>query len=343
MTVPPYSASASRSRRMTLATGMTPHHRRRTLGGRRMSMAAPGVLDRAGGSRRLSRDSFGPAIAQLDSAFTSLEKNLRNLQSLNDSLDSFNDAFSCLLGGLTLNATAGVTFPEAPTSLSFRRSQRSHYTLPSFTLPSSSKLAEANRPSVPRMGQSAGADTEISFMHDTVGLTLPATPSHAPSASTSTPIPSKMHMPVGTDASVSGVRRGSKLPVRKSQIPLPSTPMTKGTGKKSMGKADPASAPDRTLRRAKKKNELPVRKIIQTLPPKYRHPPHAEVLASILRIFGDIPQGLLLQEVVQRSGAPKHRCIEYLNTLVSTAHLLRSHRKGMHYRLNPARHPGRGL
>lgn len=334
---------------MTLGSGFTPHHRRRTLGGRRLSMAPSGLLDKARESRRTAGESLGPSIAQLDSAFTSLEKNLRNLQSLNDSLDSFNDAFACLLDGLTLNATAGVTFPEAPTSLSFRRSKRSLYNLPSLTPPT----APLTRPSEPdwstgsRGGQLIPTQVDTSQIQDKPGLVLQNTSFLAPPSSssplTSTPITSKGSVAHGGAVSA---RRVSKLPVRKSQIPLPSTPMGKMMiKKKSSNKAtDTDSASDRTTRRTRRKDDLPIRRIIQSLPSKYRHPPHAEVLRSVLSLFAECPQSSLsVQEVVRRSGAPKHRCIEYLNVLVSTAHLLQTHRRGIHYRLNPARHPIQSL
>ncbi|KAJ2280597.1 hypothetical protein EV176_000932, partial [Coemansia sp. RSA 451] len=78
-------------------------------------------------TRRLSiypnSQSFEDNLFELQRSFSSLAKNLRELDGINDSLLSFNKNFAVFLQGLSLNSER-LEFPEAPNASSYALAQR---------------------------------------------------------------------------------------------------------------------------------------------------------------------------------------------------------------------------
>ncbi|KAJ2503115.1 DASH complex subunit dam1 [Coemansia sp. RSA 1972] len=78
-------------------------------------------------TRRLSiypnSQSFEDNLFELQRGFSSLAKNLRELDGINDSLLSFNKNFAVFLQGLSLNSER-LEFPEAPNASSYALAER---------------------------------------------------------------------------------------------------------------------------------------------------------------------------------------------------------------------------
>ncbi|KAJ2402083.1 hypothetical protein GGI23_000967, partial [Coemansia sp. RSA 2559] len=78
-------------------------------------------------TRRLSiypnSQSFEDNLFELQRNFTSLSKNLHELDSINDSLLTFNKNFAVFLQGLRLNSEC-FEFPEAPNADSYKLLRR---------------------------------------------------------------------------------------------------------------------------------------------------------------------------------------------------------------------------
>ncbi|KAJ2356731.1 DASH complex subunit dam1 [Coemansia erecta] len=94
-------------------------------------------------TRRLSiypnSQSFEDNLFELQRSFSALAKNLRELDSINSSLLSFNKNFAVFLQGLSLNSER-LEFPEAPNASSYALAERP------VTPPSPEPLPEIDEP-----------------------------------------------------------------------------------------------------------------------------------------------------------------------------------------------------
>ncbi|KAF0501362.1 DASH complex subunit DAM1 [Gigaspora margarita] len=78
-----------------------------------------------------------------------------------------------------------------------------------------------------------------------------------------------------------------------------------------------------------------IKKIADSLPSKYRDQhQNRKNVELILRILCDNPaEGKYLQDIVKCTELPRGRCIEYLNVLINTEHVVKLSHKGILYKL----------
>ncbi|RKP22285.1 hypothetical protein SYNPS1DRAFT_29168 [Syncephalis pseudoplumigaleata] len=101
----------------------------------------------------------------------------------------------------------------------------------------------------------------------------------------------------------------SKIPIRKKRAPPP------------------------------KPKPLPIRKMIEALPLRYRESPHRDTIETIVKALHANSDGLYIHDIIRETNIARHRAIEYMNALVHSKAVVKTSQKGFLYQLDPVKYP----
>ncbi|WRT69567.1 uncharacterized protein IL334_006555 [Kwoniella shivajii] len=225
-------------------------------------------------------DHLTGAMVDLSDEVATLSSNIQRMTALHNALGTFNEAFAGYLYALKMNAFC-VEWPQAPNEQSFSRIESLDVQEPSLTQPSSLM--------VPPTPVSAPSRTSSSALN-------PADMTYATAYSTSM---DDDHPPAAT----AGGNRPKAGPVPGVRKPSGGLIAKKGN----------------TVAAAKKKRELEISSIIDSLPLEYRGGEPAERIRmeKVISKLMDNPGGIPLKEMVFPPDLPQAKVNKCLITLVS--------------------------
>ncbi|KAK9764649.1 DASH complex subunit dam1 [Basidiobolus ranarum] len=89
----------------------------------------------------------------------------------------------------------------------------------------------------------------------------------------------------------------------------------------------------------KKAPVFPLKRILDSLPDRYREQNHRKNIEAILKLLRKSSDGVYLQDIIKFTDTPKNWCNIYLNMLCNEKHLEKISKKGLLYRLDPVKYP----
>ncbi|ORX92674.1 hypothetical protein K493DRAFT_316446 [Basidiobolus meristosporus CBS 931.73] len=116
----------------------------------------------------------------------------------------------------------------------------------------------------------------------------------------------------------------------------PTVPMDVDASEKPLAKKQEKAAPKPVV---KKVAAFPLKKILDSLPDRYREQNHRKNIEAILKLLRKSPDGVYLQDIMKFTDTPKNWCNIYLNMLCNQKHLEKISRKGLLYRLDLVKYP----
>ncbi|WWD20178.1 hypothetical protein CI109_104654 [Kwoniella shandongensis] len=262
----------------------TPHHPLRRISTGSLSSLARST-DRNPNVSPSNLDHLSPALTDLVDEATTLSSNISQMTALHDALGTFNEAFAGYLYALKMNAFC-VEWPEAPNEISFQR-------LPSLEVPEPIPTASAQPPTPSSASASASAPSRPSRTSTAGNPINPADLTYMTSYSESfdhTPPP-----PPKAKVGGAGVKKA--------------VPGAGGVKKVAAG----AAAAQR------KKRELEISSIIDSLPLEYRggEPAERMRMEKVIMKLMEHPDGLPLKEMVAPPEMPQAKVNKCLITLVA--------------------------
>ncbi|KAK8849550.1 hypothetical protein IAR55_004885 [Kwoniella newhampshirensis] len=257
----------------------TPHHPLRRISTGSLSSLARST-DRNPNLSPSNLDHLSPALTDLVDEATTLASNIGQMTALHDALGTFNEAFAGYLYALKMNAFC-VEWPEAPNEISWQR-------LPSVEVPEPTPT-----PSAPTQTPTPSSTSAPSRPSQRVSVN-PADLTYATNYSESyddIPAPA----PKAKTADVAGAKK-----------------VTGGGGAVKKGVSAGAVA-------QRKKRELEISGIIDTLPLEYRggDPAERQRMEKVIMRLMEHPEGLPLKEMVALPELPQAKVNKCLITLVA--------------------------
>ncbi|WVQ75002.1 hypothetical protein IAR50_004610 [Cryptococcus sp. DSM 104548] len=224
-------------------------------------------------------DFLLPALTDLSDEAATLATNTSQMTALHDALGTFNEAFAGYLYTLKMNAFC-VEWPEAPNEFSFQRAE-------SLKEPVPPPPSAFTMPPTPQTGPSqATSHSDTQAFINAADMTYMTT--HSDNFEEQTP-PARPKSRVGAGA---------------------------GAGLK---KAPPGVAAKKATGALKKKRELEVSGIIDTLPLEYRgdNPTERLRMEKVIMKLMENPEGVTLKDMVLPPDMPQARVNKCLITLVA--------------------------
>ncbi|OCF46034.1 DASH complex subunit DAM1 [Kwoniella heveanensis CBS 569] len=265
-----------------------PHPLRRISTGSLSSLARS--TDRAHTSPS-GLDHLSSALMDLSDEAATLSANVQQMTALHDALGTFNEAFAGYLYALKMNAFC-VEWPQAPNELSFQRME-------SLEVPDPIPQSSLQLPTSPHSGptRSSASGTAGSSAMNPADMTYATAYSNSMSEEVLRPVRPKSSASGG---GAGAARQGPATGLKKTATAVPA--------KKGLTNAA-----------ARKKRELEISGIIDTLPLEYRggEPVERMRMEKVIAKLMDHPEGISMKEMVEPPELPQTKLNKCLIALVA--------------------------